>query len=107
MFSEIYSEFNYLFKKWIISQSILDIIFITCAVVCVMNEKMTLFGIAFGTYFIGQIIIISKVFGSVKRFGDYLNLRGNYQSAIKNDNESKIKEAENRIIEFMKKDTVN
>ncbi len=106
MFGEIYSEFKSLLKNWIISQSVLDIVFISGAVICVMRERMALFGIAFCAYFIGQLVIIIKVFGSIKRFGDYLNLRGKYQTALKSGNDEEIKEAENQIIKYMKKDTV-
>ena len=106
MFEEVYSSFKALMKNWIISQLVLDVVFVVGGVVCVTNERMLLFGIVFFGYFIGQIIIITKVFGSVKRFGDYLNINGRYQTAVRNSDDDAIKQAQNDIIEYMKKDTV-
>ena len=104
-FLEYYVDFKNLFKKWILTQSLCDILFIIVAVLSVIAGKTIIFIIAFIVFFIAEILVIIKLFGSLKGFGDYLNLRNKYMTASKIDNEVEIEKLEQEIIEYMKNGT--
>ena len=106
-FLEILSEFKALMKKWILSELVIDIIFVGFAVLSVLEEKTVVFIVLFVVFFASELLLIKHIFGSFKRFGDYLNLRGRYQSAVSKNDEAELELLENEITDYMKKDTEN
>ena len=102
-FYDYYICFKALMKKWILSELLTDVILVALAVVFGMQGNMEAVYIFVGIYFICEFVIIKIVFGSLKRFIEYLNINGKYNEAKKNNDELAIEALENQIIEYMKK----
>ena len=101
-FLEYYIEFKNIMKRWCLAQIICDIIFVGIAVVIVLAEKMLLFAVAIAVFFFAEYFIINRVFGSLKSFTEYLNLREKYQTAHAKGDEDELEKVEKEIIEYMK-----
>ncbi len=106
-FLDYYIEFNNIFKKWLIAQSVCDVLFVVLAVLCVIAGKMITFAFAFILYIFAEIIVIYKIFGTAKNMWAYLTLRSRYRTAQANHKESELEKLETEIIEYMKKDTAD